>query len=354
MKSIWPARRAPRSAVALCLLAVPLSGCGLQEHPHPTPSAVSSGPKERADAGEPPRSSPDARIETPAGPPADGAAPPADGAPIAIDAAAPPVNGPGVMIGGTMVPREKVIVILHIGHSNMAGRALGPPDLKPAFYDTDAHLWQYQKGGVWKPAKEPLCPDGGTPGHPQGAGPGMALLRRALAAAPDAYVVSIGKGASLDFDASCFTFRKGGLYYDFVMAPALELKGKVTFGGVFTMLGYDGRTNPMAKNGGFIACLEGLAADYRAALGEPNLPFIAGGYESGATGTWSPACCGAPQVITQLALVPMRIPHSFLIPTEGIPMQDDHHYNLMGHHIWADRAFQGMADNGLLPWATAK
>jgi hypothetical protein len=235
----------------------------------------------------------------------------------------------------------------------MAGRALGPPELKGDFYDTDPHLWQYQKGGVWKPAKEPLCPDGGTPGHPQGAGPGMALLHRALKAAPDAYVVSIGRGSSLDFGASCFTFRKGGLFYDSIMGPALELKGKVTFAGLFTMLGYDGRTDPMAKNDGFINCLAGLAADFRGDLGEPNLPFIAGDYERGATGTWSPNCCGAPQVIAQLALVPMRVPHSFLIPTDGIPMQDDHHYNFLGHEMWADRAFMGMAANGLLPWATS-
>jgi hypothetical protein len=276
------------------------------------------------------------------------------GVPDAPVDTAPPTAGPGVVINGTMVPREKVIVLLHIGHSDMAGRALGPPELKPYFYDTDPHLWQYQKGGVWKPAKEPLCPDGGTPGHPQGAGPGMALLRRALAVAPDAYIVSIGRGVSLDLSGSCFTFRKGGLFYETVMGPARELKGKVTFGGLFTMLGYDGRTAPEAKSPGFINCLEGLAADFRAELDAPELPFIAGGYEAGATGTWSPGCCGAPQVIAQLAQVPTRIAHSFLIPTTGIPMQDDHHFNLTGHQLWADRAFMGMAANQLLPWATAK
>ena len=37
--------------------------------------------------------------------------------------------------------------------------------------------------------------------------------------------------------ASRRNFRKGALLYDFVMAPALELKGKVTFGAIFTMLG---------------------------------------------------------------------------------------------------------------------
>ena len=178
----------------------------------------------------------------------------------------------------------------------------------------------------------------------------MAILRTALALAPDAYVISIGKGQSLDFGARCPAFRKGGLFYDAVMGPALELKGRVTFGGLFTMLGYDGRADQNAQNGGFITCLEGLAADFRAELEEPDLPFIAGDYERGATGTWSPACCGAPKIITQLAQVPTAIPHAFLIPTDGLPMQDNHHYNMIGHRMWAARAFAGMADKGLLPW----
>jgi hypothetical protein len=360
MKSVrWPLRGARLSFAPLLLLAASPLGCGLQEHPRASTGGLATGgAKGSTDPGPPPPAREDAAVvePPPERPPPDGAVAGAETAPtVRPDAAAPPpVAGPGVMINGTMVPREKVIVILHLGHSDMAGRALGPPELKPDFYDTNPHLWQYQKGGVWKLAKEPLSPDGGTPGHPQGAGPGMALLHRALVAAPDAYIVSIGRGQSLDFEAGCFTFRKGGIYHDSILAPALELKGKVTFGGLFTMLGYDGRTDPRAKNGGYIACLQGLADDFRAELGEPDLPFVPGDYERGATGTWAPGCCGAPQVITQLAMVPMRVPHSFLIPTDGLPMQDDHHFNMKGHEMWADRAFMGMAAADLLPWATVK
>jgi Carbohydrate esterase, sialic acid-specific acetylesterase len=269
----------------------------------------------------------------------------------------PPVSGVGVTINGTFVPKEKAIVLLHLGHSNMAGRAHDPVSLMPYFFDTDPHLWQYRKGGVWVPAREPLSGDGGTPGvrpSNQGAGPGMALLRRALALAPDAYIISIGQGMSLDFGTSCFTFRKGGLFYDKVGGVAVELKGKVTFGGLFTMLGYDARTAAAAQNGGFLACLQGMAADFRADLGAPNMPFVPGDYERGAIRTYAPTCCGAPQVIAQLAQVPMVITDSFLIPSDGLQMQDDHHYNMAGHRDWADRAFQGMAAKGLLPWATVK
>jgi hypothetical protein len=270
-----------------------------------------------------------------------------------LDAA--PLSGITVSINGTVVPKEKVIVLLHLGHSNMAGRAIDPAVEMPYFYNTDPHLWKYQLGGIWTPAKEWLCPDGGTPGitpSNQGAGPGMALLRHALALAPDAYIVSIGQGKAVELSGNCFSFSKGGIFYETLMGPARELKGKVTFGGLFVMLGIDARTDPRTQNGGFLTCLSGMADDFRTDLGEPNLPFIMGDYERGATGNLAPTCCGAPQVIEQLSHLEATISNSFLIPTDGIPMQDDHHYNMTGHRLWADRAFAGMAAKGFLPWTT--
>jgi hypothetical protein len=354
-------------------MVVALLGCGVREinraRPAQSPVAGAGGTSTPAGAGTGGNSggaggSPNLGLDAARGidsgiRPADAGVTTSEAGAMAADAAAggPPVSGITVSINGTVVPKEKAIVILHLGHSNMAGRAQDPAALRPYFYDTDPHLWQYQKGGVWTPAREPLCGDGGTPGvtpSNQGAGPGMALLRRALAVAPDAYIVSIGRGESLDYDASCFTFRKGGLFYDTVAGPAAELKGKVTFAGLFVMLSYDARTDARAQNSGFLTCLQAMAADFRGDLGEPNLPFIQGDYERGATGTYSPACCGAPGVIAQLARLPMTIAHSFLIPSDGIEMQDNHHYDMAGHREWADRAFKGMAANAMLPWATVK
>jgi hypothetical protein len=55
----------------------------------------------------------------------------------------------------------------------------------------------------------------------------MSILRTAMAAAPaDAYVVSIGRGQSGTTGGYCRSFRKGGLLYDYVMVPAMELKGR--------------------------------------------------------------------------------------------------------------------------------
>jgi Carbohydrate esterase, sialic acid-specific acetylesterase len=178
-----------------------------------------------------------------ASPPTTGGAPPGPPSPPA--ATPPPSSGQTISINGTAVPKEKVLVFLHIGHSNMAGRTTTPQSLRPLSFETHPQLWSYGRGGLWKPAKEPLSADSmtgscggvGCSGLPAGAGPGMSILRAALAAAPDAYVVSIGRGQSGLTGGFCRSFRKGGLLYDFVMAPAMELKGKVTFAAIFTMLG---------------------------------------------------------------------------------------------------------------------
>ena len=164
---------------------------------------------------------------------------------------------------------------------------------------------------------------------------------------------SLGPATPLVAVAS-FSFRKGGLHHGKSMTPALELKGKVTFAGLFVMLGYDGRTNARARDPGYIDCLKGLAEDFRTELGEPNLPFIAGDYERGASGPFAPTCCGAPGVIAQLAKVPTAVENAILVPTDGVEMQDDHHYNMAGHKRWAERAFEGLAKQNLLPWATMK
>src|SRR5262245_51837450 len=60
-------------------------------------------------------------------------APRADGGHPPGDPAAPPVAG--LEIAGVFVPRERIVVLLHVGHSNMAGRGERPAELRPYFYE---------------------------------------------------------------------------------------------------------------------------------------------------------------------------------------------------------------------------
>jgi len=329
-----------RNRYRLGALGLLLLACGLQEIDHRPMGHTSVS----ADSGATPEPEPEPAPDSGQAP-----TPGVDAAPIR-DALPVPMGGPGVMIGGQFVPRARAIVFLHIGHSNMAGRATGPAELKPYFYAPDAHLLTY-RAGTFQPAKEPTAPDNEMG---QAAGPGMAILRSAQAVAPpDAYLISIGHGHSGSFGGNCAAFRKGGLLYDLVMAPARELKGRVTFAAIMTMFGQSEHNVSPAQQKMFLACLEGVAADMRGDLGEPALPYIVGGYEMGISrADIAPDSAFARPIIDQLMMVPARVSTSALIATDGFPMEDDHHFNMAGHKLWAAAGIKLLVDNAWAPWAS--
>jgi hypothetical protein len=274
--------------------------------------------------------------------------PPDAGAPISADAGRPS-SGAGVTINGMMVPQEKVVVFIHLGHSDMCGRATGPANLKPFFYDTDPHLWMYGKGGSWKLAKEPTGCD--EPGATR-AGPGMAILRTGLAHAPDSYMVSIGYGHSGSTNGYCPNFRRTGLFYRLFMDAAKELKGKVTFGGIYTMFGI---TEYHLGTAGLMSlgdCLAGIAKDIREDLGDPNIPLLVGDWNAGGTDIYAPNSMYGVIARPQIQMVPSKTTRAAVIPTTGLPMEDDRHLNMAGHKMWAERGYQLMSDMGWAPWAT--
>jgi hypothetical protein len=248
-----------------------------------------------------------------------------------------------------MYPRDKVLVFLHLGHSNMAGRTTVPEALRPQNFETRPGLWAYAKGGLWRLAKEPLSGDQLTRG---GAGPGMSILQTAAAlAGGDRIVVSIGRGHDGSIGGYCRSFRRGALLYDFVMAPAMELKGRVTFGAIFTMLGINEFRRDPANLERFHECMEGIAADMRADLGDADIPFVMGDLEAGATGAFAPSHPYSMTARAQLKIAQTNIRRAVLIPTEMLPMSDDHHFDLTGYKLWAERGFDLMRAADLIPWA---
>jgi|HubBroStandDraft_1064217.scaffolds.fasta_scaffold62295_3 hypothetical protein len=264
--------------------------------------------------------------------------------------------GSFISIGGNQVPQQKAIVFLHVGHSNMAGRASRPASLSSFNYSTDPHLWRYQTGGVWTPAMEPLCPD---PMTGTSAGPGMSILHTALDMAPDAYIVSIGKGQTGDLAGYCRNFLKGGLFYSIVMDAAMELKGKVTFGAIWTMFGTSEFAD-MTHASTFGQCLAQVVTDMRTDLGEPNLPALIGDWEMGSTGMFLPTTAFAMSIIAQIHQAAAAIPAAQVIPTDGLEMENPdsdsqggiHHYDFAGHKGWAERGFDLAYQAGWTPWAT--
>jgi hypothetical protein len=54
--------------------------------------------------------------------------------------------------------------------------------------------------------------------------------------------------------------------------------------------------------------------------------------------------------IPQIRALPMRITRCALIPTDGLGMQDDHHFDMAGQKDWSDRAMQILVDRAWAPW----
>ena len=90
----------------------------------------------------------------------------------------------------------------------------------------------------------------------------------------------------------------------------------------------------------------------RADLDEPALPYIVGGYEMGISRSdIAPDSDFARPIIAQLQMVPSRVPRAAIIATDGFPMQDDHHFDLTGHKLWAAAGIALLLEHGWAPWA---
>jgi hypothetical protein len=334
----------------MCLVALTV-GCGLSEIPNGATPAVDAAPPPPEPGPRPPdAAAADTRVNSPG---RDAAAPPGARDAAARDAAPsvppPPPAGGELVIGGVARPRDKVIVFIHIGHSNMAGRTNTPASMRPYNFETHPRLWAYGMG-AFRPALEPLSGDFLTRGR---AGPGMSILRTGMTFSPDAVMVSIGRGQDGSRGGACKGFRRGGLLYDTVMAPAKELKGKVVFGGIFSMLVlmeiYDKPNLPRSHE-----CMEGVARDMREDLGDPEIPFVMSDWEAGATGRFDPTLPDATTARAQLRIAQQNITRSVIVPTDGLPMSDDHHFDLTGYKMWAERAFALMKDAGWLTWGSGE
>ncbi len=268
-------------------------------------------------------------------------------------------SGAGIVINGTFVPKEKAIVFIHFGHSNMRGLAVNPATLHSYFYDTQPGLWSYQGGTTFVLAKEPTAPEGNI----MAAGPGTALLKTAAAAASAAggyQFISIGRGVST-FTTADYQKTIGGvpgaLYKSFVTDRAVQLKGKVTFGAIFVMLGITERHLPTAQQPGYPMRVKQLLSDIRTDLqapGEADIPVLYCDYELNATGDLAPTGAVGMVILPLTRMLPMVITSRFaLVPTDMIPREDyedDHHFNMTGHQIWATQAISLMKTNGWFPW----
>lgn len=267
-----------------------------------------------------------------------------------------------LVLGGVNVPREKVIVYLMIGHSNMAGmdgpRADGT--IHPRVW-----TWQMLSSKTWVPAKE-------TPGTARNglstgrgiAGPSMPFLKQMAAAYPDCYfgvVINASQsstcrgentgnnGSGIDPDDN--RYWKGARLYEEIVTAAKAIQPDVTFGGIVCMLGaVEATRTTEATCRNFSNDLAQLAKDLRADLGLPKLPFIMGEYEQGATGDFAITRPMAAIIAAEVRALPTKLENSATIPTNAIQMLDDHHFTgVIGQGEFARRTMTAIQAKGWFP-----
>jgi hypothetical protein len=228
----------------------------------------------------------------------------------------------------------------------MAGRAIGPTATRPYFFmNPDPHGWMYHVGTPPQPALEPYtAEDIMTTTY---GGPGTAIIKEAAALAPSKYFISLGFGKE---SAYCSQFLPGALYYDSLIAAAKAIKDRVTFGAIIVLLGITERHGTSADITGYSQCINQLVTAVRNDVGRPDLPLLICDYEMTATGALAPTSAFAQSIIPEIHKIPMVVSNSAIVPTDGLTLQDDHHFDFDGHKEYVRRMLQIMKDRGWFPW----
>jgi hypothetical protein len=258
-------------------------------------------------------------------------------------------SGVTIQLGNDVVAKEDVIAFIHIGHSNMAGRGGRPDELRPYFFDeTNPHAWMYHPGSPPELAKEPFTAGDAAAALYSLGGPGAALLKQAVEMAPDKHFLSLGFGRA---NAWCSQYLPGGLYYDAMMAAPKAVMDRVTFAGIVIMLGITEHDEGETAASMFPQCIKTVVTAIRTDLGQPDLPLLINGYEQESTGIWAVGGDVANRIIPEINKVPGVVYNSAIVPSDGVTMQDDHHFDLNGHKIWSRRVLDVMREKGWFPWA---
>jgi hypothetical protein len=269
-----------------------------------------------------------------------------------------------INLGGTEVPKDKFIVYLLIGHSQMAGVITRNND---NVTDPRAWVYRWETTKTWELAKETGSNRAGLSGRGTG-GPGMPFLKLMASRQSDCYfgvvsnaspsstchgINSGSNGSNLSAEQNRY-WKDATLFHEIITA-AREVQNNATLGGVLCMLGSIEATRAVdvtvCQN--FSTDIAQMAADMRDSLGLPQLPFVVADYEKGASGDFSVSLEWPAIIAEQLDSVPLKLPHSVLVNSTGIEMFDEHHFTIAGEGEWARRAVDSMEARHFIPPANA-
>jgi hypothetical protein len=138
--------------------------------------------------------------------------------------------------------------------------------------------------------------------------------------------------------------------YQEIITFAKAIQSEATLGGVLCMLGaFEVNQNMQSALSTFAADFKTMVATMRADLGMPNLPFLSGNYEDGATGAYSTQSAAGKIAVIQLKLVVDSANYIDTISSVGCAMLDEHHYNTSGQNTWTARVVATIDKHGWFP-----
>ena len=233
------------------------------------------------------------------------------------------------------IPKDKAAfhIFVLMGQSNMAGTSTPIPAEYVAPSDS---VYNLRKDLVWRKAATPLDPNG--PGF--SLGESFARHYAELHPGVKVGVIQCARGGR-----GIKELNKGGKDRD--GAPnyddsLVRIRAAMKAGTLKGILWHQGETD--AGDAGYVAELATLAADLRADLGTPNLPFIAG--ELGRYATWTAG------FNSRIPAAATTIPHCAVASSEDLLDLGDHvHFSGFGSEVYGARylkAYLTLAEPALI------
>jgi hypothetical protein len=255
-------------------------------------------------------------------------------------------TGHTVMLNGVDVPKEKLILYIFIGHSNMQGYG-GVPD-------TVAHprVWAYStQKGFWN-ARDPVESSYYSPS------PFMPFLKKMAGYYPDYYFCGIK--VTMPGTPMHDNFLPGKPSYIQTTEMADALKDATTLGGILAMFGYvEGISDTLSAS--FDQDLKAILAGFRQDLKAPDLPMIIGRYEENGDTTAYPFY-NKYRTRIKAKLEGMQAADSIkhrvmLTPFQPVPKTmyfDSHHYSAEGYTLWSETAAEILHKSNWNFWCPQK
>jgi len=303
---------------------------------------------------------------------------------LLVAGAIAPARSDVVLDNGTKVPTDSMLVFVFVGHSNMSGRAdqYGTTNvdslaqIRSIYFDKDAFLWSYhiedaantlsRPTGTWLPAVGRIREDSDKkPGEYGWVGPGMPVLKKLRSYYPKHHIgiVQVASGWAqlksqyLDDNTSASSSNM----WSEIRSALTNLKGKVRFAGVVTMLGIiEVNANSSELADRFGSDLDTFITRIREVAGDPAIPLLASDLEQGDRKTICSFCSWyidnpiGDTITRRIVSATQAVPHARMIDTKWSvqPMvgtllpyfRDDHHYNRVGMMHFADETIRSFLE----------